>query len=88
MLSVVALAERGRSQIPSVSEANQLEPGPEQGVLAAEAADPAILSFPRERPARSGPPVLMRPGGDDAETLSPRGHHAEQSRVNNVCDAG
>ena len=47
-----AFAELGRSQIPSVSEANQRKPGLEHRVSAAEVADPVVLSFPRERSAR------------------------------------
>ena len=62
MLSAPALAERGRSQIASVSQTNQHERGLEQDGSAAKASDPANLSFTQERPARSYLAVSTRPG--------------------------
>ena len=62
MLSAPALAERGRSQIASVSQTNQHERGLEQDESAAKASDPANWSFTQERPARSYLAVSTRPG--------------------------
>ena len=54
IVSAPVLAERGRRQIPSVSETNQLEDGLEPDVSVTEAADLAVLFSTRERPARPG----------------------------------
>ena len=59
MVAAPALAERGRSQIPSVSEAHQLDPGLEQGVPASEAADLGRFVLH----TRTTSEIRPRPGG-------------------------
>ena len=56
-VAALVFAEHGRSEIPSVSEAFQLESGLEQRVSALVATDIVVLFSTQERPARSGPAV-------------------------------
>ena len=78
IVSAPVLAERGRSQIPSVSETNQLEDGLEPDVSVTEAADLAVLFSTRERPARPGghEPARRGPSRLARSRPDPAGHES------------
>ena len=54
IVSSPALAERGRTEITSAFETDQLELGLERRVRASDGTDIAVLSFTRERPGPRG----------------------------------
>ena len=86
MLSAPALAERGRSQIASVSQTNQHERGLEEDESAAKASDPANFVFHTRTTSEILPGGLdaARPGGHDAE-IRPGGHDRGAALVATVC---
>ena len=67
MVAAPALAERGRSQILSVSEAHQFDRGLEEGMLASGAADPGrfVLHTRTTSEIRPGPAATARPRNDN-----------------------